>query len=84
MFLDYIIALAYEELPEFRIMFDSVPLNNPEIDSLQPLLNLPYDKKKFADLTKSTNFFKLTYKHKFVKNVSGSETFYGKLIESGF
>ena len=83
-FLDYIIALAYEELPEFRIMFDSVPLNNPEIDSLQPLLNLPYDKKKFADLTKSTNFFKLTYKHKFVKNVSGSETFYGKLIESGF
>ena len=79
-FLDYIIALAYDEFPEFRAMLDAVPLNNPEIDNLQPMLNLPYDEKKFAALTKSTNFFKLTWKQEFQKNISGSETFYGRII----
>ena len=79
-FLDYIIALAYEEFSEFRVIFDAVPLNNPEIDSLQPMLNLPYDEKKFAALTKNTNFFKLIWKQEFQKNISGSETFYGRII----
>ena len=78
---DYIIALAYEELPEFRSMLDALPMNNPDVDSLQTLLNSPFDEKKFADLTQNTNFFKLTWKHQFQKNIAGRETFYGHIMK---
>ena len=78
--LDYIIALAYEEFQDVRKLLDELPLNNPGVDDLQPLLNSPFDEKKFAELTSSTMFFKLTYKHEFEKNISGVPTFYGKIF----
>ncbi len=81
---DYIIALAYEELPEFRSMLDELPVNNPDVDSIQALLNMQFDEKKFADLTQNTNFFKLTWKDQFQKNIAGSETFYGKIMDENF
>ena len=81
-FMDYVIALAVEEFQDFRTAFDEIPLNNPEIDSLVSLLNLPYDEEKFAALSSSTTFFKLNWKHKFEKNISGRETFYGHIINS--
>ena len=79
-FMDYVIALAVEELQDFRTAFDEIPLSNPEIDSLVSLLNLPYDEEKFAALTSETTFFKLDWRYKFEKNISGSETFYGHVI----
>ena len=82
MLIDYAVELAYQNFPEVKNMLDSVPLNNPEIEGLRPLLNSKWDEKKFAALTSSTTFFKLTWKHKFEKNISGSETFYGRIINS--
>ena len=82
--IDYFFALAYEKFSEFHEMLDSVPINNPEIEGLRPILNSPFDEKKFADLTRNTNFFKLTWKHKFQKNISGLETFYGKIMDEKF
>ena len=79
--IDYFFALAYQNFPEIKTMLDSVPLNNPEIEGLRPLLNSKWDEKKFAALTSSTTFFKLTWKHKFEKNISGSETFYGHITQ---
>ena len=81
---DYFIALAYENFPDVKNMLDSVPLNNPGIEDLRPLLNSPFDEKKFEELTSSTIFFKLTWKNKFEKNISGVPTFYGKIIETNF
>ena len=82
--LDYCIALAYEDLPDVKKLIDSVPFNNPENENLQLLLGEPFDEKKFEELTSSTMFFKLTYKHKFEKNISGVPTFYGKITETNF
>ncbi len=82
--LAYIIALAYEEFTDFRNLLDALPLNNTKVNDLQPLLNSPFDEKKFEELTSSTMFFKLTWKHKFEKNILGAQTFYGKIIESDF
>ena len=81
MLIDYVVELAYQEFPEVKNLLDSVPLNNPENEGLRPLLNSKWDEKKFAALIRSTNFFKLTYKHKFIKNISVHKTFYGKIIE---
>ena len=78
--IDYFFALAYQNFPEVKNLLDSVPLNNPEIDGLRPILNSQWDEKKFADLTQNTNFFKLTWKHPFKKNISGCETFYTRII----
>ena len=83
-FIDYIIALAYEEFSDVKKLLDDLPINNSAVDDLQPLLNLPFDEKKFEELKSSTMFFKLTYKNKFEKNISGVPTFYGKMLESDF
>ena len=80
-FLDYIIALAYEEISECKNLLDSVPLNNPEIDNLQPLLNLPFNSEIYKNLISDTIFFKLTWKQKFYKNISENKTFYGHICE---
>ena len=80
--IDYFFALAYQNFPEVKNMIDSVPLNNPEIETLRQLLNSQWDEEKFAALIRSTTFFKLTWKHKFEKNISGRETFYGHIINS--
>ncbi len=81
MLIDYAVELAYQDFPEVKNLLDSVPLNNPEIEGLRPLLNSPWNDEKFAVLTISTNFFKLTWKHKFEKIISGHETFYGHIVK---
>ena len=77
--IDYMFALAYEDFAECRRMLDSVPVNNAGVDRLTPLLNDEWDSGKFADLRASAKFFKLTWKHKFQKSISGRETMYGHL-----
>ena len=79
MLIDYALELAYQEFPEYRRFLDAVPMNNPEVDSLRHILNQEWDSVKFTALSESTDFFKLTYKHVFMKNIAGSETFYGHL-----
>ena len=80
--IDYFYALAYEEFPECRELLDSVPVNNRDIERLMPILNQVWDEHKFAKLSEATRFFKLSHKHKFVKAVSGQETFYGHLVRA--
>ena len=78
---DYIIEIAYQELSECKRLLDGVPLNNPEKETLEPLLNLPFDSQIFESLKGSTIFFKLTYKQIFKKEITGMQTFYGKILE---
>ena len=81
--IDYFYALAYEEFPECRKLLDSVPVNNRDTEKLMPVLNHKWDSVKFEELSASTRFFKLSHKHKFVKAVSGQETFYGHFVSCG-
>ena len=46
------------------------------------LLNAEWDADMFSELTKDTQFFKLTYKHTFSKAKRGKETFYGHFIKA--
>ena len=81
--IDYFYALAYEEFPECRQLLDSVPVNNKDTERLMSILNQKWDSGKFSELSAATSFFKLSWKHKFVKAISGQETFYGHLVSSG-
>ena len=80
-FLDYVIAVAMDEFPAFREAWERLPVNNTGVFRLAPLMNHEYNEGVYAELVKSNTFFKLTYKQKFDRRtVSGSETFYCKLI----
>ncbi len=82
MLIDYALELAYQEFPEYVGFFEAVPENNPEVDSLRPILNEKWEAQKFAALSASTDFFKLTYKHVLRKELAGCETFYGHILAS--
>lgn len=79
---DYSIALAYNEILECRKLIDSVPLNNPEIHGLTPLLNSEFNPEIFEKLKSQNIFFKLTWKKNFKKIINGKETFYGHIIKT--
>lgn len=80
--IDYLVLLAYEEIPSVREMMDSCPPSQPELYSVEILLNEAFDAKKWSRLTKETSFFKLSYKHIFEDHTKdGKMTYYAKIME---
>jgi len=82
---DYFISIAYETLPEIRVMIDSVPDNNPKVHEIHHRLNpnYEYNKDLFDTICKNTFFHKLNWKEKyslFTKN--GKLTNYGYIINN--
>lgn len=79
---DYIIATAYNNLPEVRAMVDGCEFTNPQVFELKNLLGEKYNSEVFKELTLDTNFFKLTYRVAPDKeNVVGEKTFYGVMVK---
>lgn len=60
--IDYAIELAYQNFPEVKKSFDSVPYNNLNIHELQSLLNETFDIKNFNKLKSVNDVHKLSYK----------------------
>lgn len=80
--IDYLVLLAYEEIPSIREMIDHCPPSQPELYSMEILLNEAYDEKKWERLTRETCFFKLSYKHIFENETKdGRKTWYAKIME---
>ncbi len=77
---DYVIALAYEDLPQCRELLDAVPINNARIEDMRPLLVSVYSENVYDELTRDTCFFKLTYKQDFPADINGRKTLYGQLL----
>ena len=46
-------------------IINSIPNSNPEVSSLQPLLDSPFREEDFRSLSKETYLFKLNWKEKF-------------------
>ena len=77
--IDYFIAVAFDEFPEFRKAWENIPVNNSHC--LELPLHKEWDAEKYAELRLTTRLFKTTYKVKYpVKTDSGSDTFYGHLL----
>ena len=80
--IDYVYALAYNEIPTCRKILDSVPLSNPDLYSLDDLMSSRFDEALYKKLTAETMFFKLTWKKTYKESAFGGETFYGHLLHS--
>lgn len=79
--IDYLICIAYEEIPEIRCMIDECPPSQPDVFALERYINEEYDFDKWSSLTKQTSLFKLTYKGTFQKEVNGKRSFWGMIKE---
>lgn len=62
---DHIINLLYENDKRIKQIIDSIPSSNPEVSSLQPLLDSTFQEEDFKSLSKETYLFKLNWKVKF-------------------
>ena len=82
--IDYCIALAYEQIPAVRAEIDACPYSNPQIYALQKKLSAEYDAQVWAQICRSGQFHKLTWKKDYnVNTLNGSRTFYGRLLAEG-
>ncbi len=62
--IDYCMILIANENKEYDRLLNSVPLSNPNVHTLREHINDEYNIKEWENVTKNTNFFKLSYKIK--------------------
>lgn len=79
---DDFILYVYNTNPFIREAIDSVPLSNKKMHTLLPLMNSPFDKKRWEDLTSNTFMFKLTYKGNYNEKSNNLTTFYHHILHS--
>jgi len=77
---DYTIALGYDNIPEMKRMFDSVPCNLIEKFVMEKNLNSEYSENNYS-MYPLTTFHKLTWKAKFNEYTKEQKlTIYGHLL----
>ena len=80
--IDYFLLAGYQSVSEIRNQIDNVPDNNPDIFEMYKVLNEPYTPALFEQLTKNTNFHKLTYKMELKPYTENGElSLYGFLMD---
>ncbi len=60
---DQLIDMLVREDPEISSMIESVPMNNPDVHSLNPILEQDYDEETYRKICASTSMFKLSYRN---------------------
>lgn len=78
---DYLIVMAQRHSSEIAAGFDGIEPNNPKCDELFKVLGEPFDEKKWAVLSASTDLFKLTWKQEYPIRVGGMDTFYARILK---
>ena len=78
---DCFMAIGYEDIPAFKKTIDAVAPNNTGVfDLLEPIRNEVCTQQEFEKLMGDTYIHKLTYKEKYVAEVEGKKTYFGRLI----
>ncbi len=81
--MDYMIQIAYENIPAIKKMIDNVPESNPRIHDLKNKLNEEYNETEYMKLTKENSIHKLAHEKKYITNLEdGNMTFYGYILNS--
>ncbi|MGN0240807.1 MAG: DUF4422 domain-containing protein [Candidatus Weimeria sp.] len=76
-----IMSEACDTIPWIRKQTERCPVSQPHINTLRTMLNDPFDQKKWQDMIKDTNIFRLSYKEKYrTETLIGDKTFYSFLI----
>lgn len=83
--IDYVIALAYENLDEVKNMINNCTPSQRDVFGLSICLHKKYNQAYYEHMAKDTQVFKLTYKNvPPIQNVIGEDTFYGYLFKKEF
>lgn len=78
---DRLLDYAHRNIKASREAINATPANNTRRFLLFPMLNKPFDRAFYNDLTSTDWLFKLSYKSYFIIEQNGKETFYGKMIK---
>lgn len=79
---DNFIDMLYRHYPMIREQIDALPMNNPRVHDMAPLLCSHVSDKDFEEMTKNTYLFKLSYKNYTVDILTKDKnSFYIKLLE---
>jgi hypothetical protein len=78
MTIDYFMAILFKR-PEYKKLLDALPVQNEGLHQLRGILNDPYNKNEFAQLSQKNVCFKLSYKLQLKENVDGRDTYYAHL-----
>lgn len=85
--IDYIIAIAYEELVQVKKEIDRIPVSNTKLWSMLRSMNQAFDEDEWSQIISDTTFLKLSYKEEFnggplLKTTSSGELTYWGYISS--
>lgn len=80
--IDCYIALAYENIPNFKKMIDMVPYNNSGLFFIDQHGNEKYDEKTYAKVSDDTYIFRVHYKRNFETIKDNSATYFGKVVKN--
>ena len=81
---DYFMMLVYKYIPEAKKLIDELPYNNPEVESLQNIMNDAFDEEIYdALVSKSeTNMFKISWRMNYrKKTIDGKDTFFYRFLK---
>ena len=75
---DYLIEIAYSEIPAIRMQLDSVPCNNLHRDDLQAAMNAALPASQFSSVLQSdTSLYKLSWREHYAEQTTdGSDSIY--------
>lgn len=80
--MDYIIAIAYENIDSIKIMIDNNKENNLDIFKLNNIINNRYDEEILSELIQHNKIHKLSYKQELLEKTGiGEDTFYRRLVK---
>lgn len=80
-FIDYTMLCGYKNIPAFKQLVDSVPLNNEGIKELDLHFSDTFSKEKYESILKNSTFFKLNWKRIYKTENNGQKTFYSYFLE---
>ena len=80
-FIDYTMLCGYKNIPAFKQLVDSVPLNNEGIKELDLHFSDTFSKEKYESILENSTFFKLNWKRIYKTENNGQKTFYSCFLE---
>lgn len=80
-FIDYTMLCGYKNIPAFKQLVDSVPLNNEGIKELDLHFSDTFSKEKYESILKNSTFFKLNWKRIYKTDNNGQKTLYSCFLE---
>ena len=80
--MDYMFDYEQDHNATFNHLIENNKFNNPDCLSIAEHFNEPFSQEKWKEWLSKTQFFKLTYKGKLIKEINNHPTFYGHILNT--